>query len=269
MADERGSIIAETNSAGNITASHQYGPYGEPINQSDSRFRYTGQILLPGTELYYYKARIYHPKLGRFLQTDPIGYDDGMNMYAYVGNDPVNATDPTGKFLVPGFLIGAGIELIAQAATGNFDASDVLIAGAVGAVTGGFAGKAAMSAIKGTITASKAVKQTTAVSAIASGTGSMGQDLANGDSISVTKAAISTVSGAAGGLVGGKVGNSFAGKLDSMSNAGGIASQVSGTTRSAMIGNTAGQTTSATTGGLNKAVDVGISVVDKKVKDNL
>ena len=45
----------------------------------------------PRHGLYYYKARFYNPKLGRFMQSDPISYGDSLNMYAYAGGDPVNS----------------------------------------------------------------------------------------------------------------------------------------------------------------------------------
>jgi RHS repeat-associated protein len=95
-ADERGSVIAVTNSAGTSIATNKYDEYGIPAATNVGRFGYTGQTWLPEVGMWYYKARMYSPTLGRFLQTDLMGYQYGMNWYGYVGGDPVNFVDPSG-----------------------------------------------------------------------------------------------------------------------------------------------------------------------------
>ena len=97
--DHLGSPVAGTDADGNVVWQEHYTPYGEKWLRdaaNDDQGSFTGHIADSATGLTYMQARYYDPVIGRFLSPDPVGYQDQLNVYAYVGNDPVNYTDPSG-----------------------------------------------------------------------------------------------------------------------------------------------------------------------------
>jgi RHS repeat-associated protein len=100
IADQQGTVVGVTNASGALIngSANTYDEYGVPSVANLGAFQYTGQRWLPDAGLYYYKARVYSPTLGRFMQTDPAGYQSDFNWYTYAGNDPVNRIDPMGRW---------------------------------------------------------------------------------------------------------------------------------------------------------------------------
>ncbi|MEN6428721.1 MAG: RHS repeat-associated core domain-containing protein [Phycisphaerales bacterium] len=116
--DALGSVVALTDPNGDVVQLYEYSVYGQ-VAASDAnhpnRFMFTGREFDKDTGLYYYRARYYHPEIGRFLQTDPAC--QGMNWYAYCGNNAINCFDPSG--MIGRFLDSTGEMLLYEADNGE------------------------------------------------------------------------------------------------------------------------------------------------------
>jgi|GEM_PF-3220560 len=97
--DSRGSITGMVDQAGNRVATYRASDFGEATVDQGSvynPFRWNGEQVDSETGLVYLRNRYYQPSTGRFLQRDPIGYEGGLNLYAFCNGDPVNKNDPSG-----------------------------------------------------------------------------------------------------------------------------------------------------------------------------
>ncbi len=113
--DDLNSLTSITDSNGDVQERYEYGDYGQvayfdeagvslPSSSFNAQHLYTGRSMIAGTGLYDYRFRVMDPETGGFNQRDPVGYVDGMNLYAYVKSSPLVFSDPLGLVVDPGWV---------------------------------------------------------------------------------------------------------------------------------------------------------------------
>jgi len=101
LTDHLGTVRDLVNNSGTVVNHFTYDSFGQVLNSTvggvDTRYKYTGREFDTETGLYYYRARYFDASVGRFIGQDPIGFSAGdSNLYRYVANSPLTATDPSG-----------------------------------------------------------------------------------------------------------------------------------------------------------------------------
>ncbi|MDZ7363651.1 MAG: toxin [candidate division KSB1 bacterium] len=153
LSNDLGSTTVELDNGAAIISYEEYYPYGgtsyqagrSNVEVSQKRYRYTGKERDEETGFYYHGARYYTPWLGRWISCDPAGLVDGSNVYRYVKNNPINATDPTGMWEWPSWRTVAVVAAVVVVGTvvtvATAGAAGPLVVGAVASI--GLSGTAA------------------------------------------------------------------------------------------------------------------------------
>lgn len=97
--DALGSVVNISDNAGNLVSTIHYDVYGDFVETgsfTSNPYKFTGRRYDSESGLFYYRARMYSPGLGRFLQNDPVGYIGGPHLYSYCENNPLSWYDPFG-----------------------------------------------------------------------------------------------------------------------------------------------------------------------------
>ncbi|MCK4760683.1 MAG: hypothetical protein KAW12_00690, partial [Candidatus Aminicenantes bacterium] len=137
-----GSITAITDSSGDLVERISYDTFGMPtfkdangdlVNSSSlgNEYLFHGRRYDRAANLYYYRARYYDPIMGRFLQNDPLGYFDSMNLYQGFNMNSINFIDPNGDSW--GQAIHEKIQELAYVAHSYYASSDSAAVHTVGA----------------------------------------------------------------------------------------------------------------------------------------
>ena len=162
-----GDVIAIYNTSGAKVVEYAYDAWGNcTIKGTTTNYviayanpiRYRGYYFDEDTNLYYLNARYYSPEFRRFISPDGTNYLDpksvnGLNLYCYCGNDPINFVDPSGHFVITlsavlwAAAIGFGVGAVSGAVYGGITAAangqDVWAGIGIGALTGGIMGAGA------------------------------------------------------------------------------------------------------------------------------
>jgi RHS repeat-associated protein len=156
--DHEGSVTHLLNTSGNVIETYSYDAFGESwIYEADgvtlrsasivsNRFLFTGREYTNLFGFYEYRARAYHPALGRFMSEDPKLFDAGdYNLFRYCHNDPIDLTDPMGLDAVPNgdgtyhFVLRSDVvmsNIIGGYVINKFDGTERQCAGAAQFLTG-------------------------------------------------------------------------------------------------------------------------------------